>query len=361
MNKPSPAGKKKPVSEVPEEVPVDTSVKDLLKDQAQNVKAQAGEVISSNLKYILPDTASVNLGAIAFVCSLVLIGVAIPLGMKGAEHVPQLIPFMIPVLIFGVVWRSRLLGVLSIVLTFTALGAGYGSSAYYRQQEDQQKRIAEIQKQEELKRKQETVDAERKAAEEKKANETETEKKDAAEKKAAQAAAEEAEAQRTKQQFFKEQEDRQKKKAEEERVKADAAAAAKKRIEDEERRKRELAEAEILKVEEAKKRTILREEAKVVLAEKSLRLQEINAEIEKLETKIKVAKSEMDSYQTVLDRETSPKPPTEAELERARKNIREAKQDFDKLSQQHAQLKTAADKASQEKNKATAALEALSK
>jgi hypothetical protein len=361
MNKPSSTGKKKPEPEASEEVPVDTSVKDLLKDQAQNAKAQASEVISSNLKYILPDTAPVNLGAIAFVCSLLLIGAAIPLGMKGAEHVPQLIPFMVPVLIFGVLWRNRLLGVLSIVLTFTALGAGYGSNAYYRQQEDHQKKIAELQKQEDLKRKAEAGDAERKAAEEKKAKETEAEKKDAAAKKAAQIAAEEAEAQRTKQHFFKEQEERQKKKAEEERLKAEAEVAAKKRIKDEERRKRELAEAEKVKEEEAKKRTILREEAKVVLAEKSLQLQELNAEVERLETKIKVVKSEMDSNQTVLDRETSPKPPSNAELERARKNYREAKLDWDKLSQQHAQLKTATDKAAQERNKAAAALEALSK
>lgn len=344
----------------PDGPPVDGSISDLSREQANLAYTAArgfmGPRISAFIAFFLPGS-SMPFDRMAFAGALAMAVAAVPLAMKGPAAVFYLIPCLAPVLFFGWLWRSRILGVLAIILALASVGEGYGLIAYWRAQEAGQKQRMEAAAVEAKRLKAEQEAAARKAEEEK----AERAARAVIEQAEAEKRAREQEARRADQEFERTQALREKERAAAAQKRAEEAALARKRADDEEARKRAAAEAERARQAALDKRAEQREAAKAVYAQKALVLTESATALRLLEEKIRSEKTFMDTQQLVLERENSPKPPTDAELERARKQFNEAKLSLQRLQADLPKLKSAAEQAAKEKREAETVLDELSK
>ena len=371
MRPTKPSSELPPEDPVPEpgEQPVDDSIKELLRFQGKLAKEAGKSYFSDRFSGIfapiLPGTASIRFDIWAFVAALLLLAAAVPLALLGPDAVWYLIPSMVPILIFGVLWRSHVLAVLAILFALSSLGAGYGGIAYFKQQALEQKKHAEWTVREEQRLKADSVVqkelAEMKAAEDKILRDAEAVKAAATAKKAA----EEADARRINANFDQTQAALEKKREAEraavEQKRTEDAALLKKRADEEKARILREFEAEKARQAMLEKRAAQLELAKPDYLAKSLALDDLSMTLKKLETQYGIAREDMDKHQLVLDREASPTPPTKNEMERARKAHAEAKKTADELGAQLPQLRAKVATAKSEKEKAKALLEELSK
>ena len=360
-------GQSKPPVRIPPEPPsadegpiLNDSIKDLARTQAdlalKEVRAKVGGKVGAFFAIFLPGS-SIPFDKLIFAIALLMVVAAYPLAMKGPAALTYLYYGLPPILLFGVLWRSHVLAILAIVLALGSFGEGYGLIAHWKKVEVEQKQAALAAAAEEKRLKIEKEEAARKAEEER----VEREAKEAIAKAEAEKRARELEAKQKDENFDRVMAQKEKDKIAAEKKRADEAALAKKKLEEEEAKKRAAEDAERARQAALDKRSEQREAAKVVYAAKSLALEEAATAQRLHETKIKAEKNYLDEQALVLERENSPKPPSDAELDKARARQKESKAALAKLEADLIPLKAATAKAEKEKKAAEATLDELLK
>jgi hypothetical protein len=354
---------------IPEEPPgegpiLNDSIGDLARSQAdlalKEVKEKVGvkvaPAVASFVAFFLPGS-SVPFDKLIFFLALIMVIAAYPLAMKGPAFVPYLFYGLPPIAIFGWLWRSRVLAILAIVLSLGSIGEGYGLIAHWKTQEAEQKQRAIAAAAEEKRLKAEQEEAARKAEQEK----IEREAKEAIAKAEAEKRAKEIEARQKDENFDRTMAEKEKARQAAEKKRQEELALAKKKQEEEEAKKRAAEDAERAKKAALDKRDQLREAAKADYSQKSLALDEATTALRAIELKIKAEKNYLDEQQVLLDRENSPKPPSDAELEKARTRQKESKVELAKLQEKYTGIKAAYDTAVKEKKAAETTLDELLK
>ena len=334
------------------------TLKDIVRDETQGIRDKIAEklaAIRDAVAVFLGATIAPQLPKASLVVALIAVGAGYFVALNGMLNVVTIVlPIALVGLALGLVSAQDIISRAGMILSIVAVLEGIGFAIYFQRdsqlranqmQHDDMEHIREVGKKKE---------AELKAAFELQAKQEAA----ALAKKNEEIAAKKAEEERQTQDFLKKQQAvLDQAKAQEDKRKAEELAVKQKADE----------AARIKKAEDLKQQASLInksdaiEKAKEDYRTLTVKVDELNDTVGKLEETLKVAKEEFDRKAVFLERRNSPNPPSEEDLTKAQAQYDKWKVDLDRLKLELPKSKAELDKATKEKQQAGALLDSLQK